>query len=334
MNHKSAIRNRVILGISLLVTVFAAMTSMKLGEMKIGYVHIFEFIMGTGDSQMADIIFSYRLPRVAVALAAGACLSVAGVIAQSIMRNPLAAPDTLGLTGGAGLAAVIVTLLFPGHFPILLTTAAFGGGIVAAVAVYLLAYRKGIAPVRLALVGIAVSAFCSSGIQLLISRSASNVSSALIWLGGSLWGRSWSQFIQMLPGLLILIPLVWILGLRLDVMRLGDSSAKNLGVGIERSRMLFLAIAVMLTGMAVAAVGTIGFVGLITPHIARRLVGPRHRILIPVAAVLGGLFILIADALGRGLLPPLEIPAGLIVSAIGGPYFLFLLWINAKRKSR
>ncbi|MFM9280505.1 FecCD family ABC transporter permease [Paenibacillus jiagnxiensis] len=332
MNNKSVIRNRIIFGVCLLVTVLAAMTSVKLGETEIGYVQIFKFMIGAGDPQTADIIFNYRLPRVAMALAAGACLSVAGVIAQSIMRNPLAAPDTLGLTGGAGLVAVVVTILFPGQSSSLLTMAAFGGGIAAAVAVYLLAYRKGIAPVRLALVGIAVSAFCSSGIQLLISRSASNVSSALIWLGGSLWGRSWSQFTQMLPGLLILIPLVWMLGLRLDIKRLGDATAKNLGVRIERSRLLFLAIAVMLTGMAVAAVGTIGFVGLITPHIARRLVGPRHRVLIPVAAVLGGLFILMADALGRGLLPPLEIPAGLIVSAIGGPYFLFLLWMNAKRK--
>lgn len=333
MNSKSTIRSRVVLGLCLLVTVLAAMTSIKLGETKMGYTQIFKIIVGAGDSQLADIIFSYRLPRVAVALAAGACLSVAGVIAQSVMRNPLAAPDTLGLTGGSGLAAVVVTLLLPGHYPSLLTLAAFGGGVASAVAVYLLAYRKGIAPVRLALVGIAVSAFCSSGIQLLISRSASNVSSALIWLGGSLWGRSWGQFIQMLPGVLILIPLAWLLSLRLDIMRLGDSTAKNLGVGVERSRVLFLTLVVMLTGLAVAAVGTIGFVGLITPHIARRLVGSRHRILIPVAAVLGGLFILMADALGRGLLPPLEIPAGLIVSAVGGPYFLFLLWRNSKRKS-
>jgi iron complex transport system permease protein len=257
---------------------------------------------------------------------------VAGVIAQSITRNPLAAPDTLGLTGGAGLAAVAVTLLFPGHFPFYLTAAAFVGGVAAAGAVYLLAYRKGIAPVRLALVGIAVSAFCSSGIQLLISRSTSNASAALIWLGGSLWGRTWNSFLQMLPGVLIFIPLAWMLGRWLDVIRMGDATARSLGLGVERTRMLFLTLSVLLTGSAVAAVGTIGFVGLITPHVARRLVGHRHTILIPVSAVLGGLLILIADSLGRGLLPPLEIPAGLIVAMIGGPYFIFLLARNAKRR--
>ncbi|MGG4494947.1 FecCD family ABC transporter permease [Brevibacillus reuszeri] len=333
MNRKSENRNFAVLALLLIVTSASAVLSMKLGSAAIGFTDILSAMIGMGNPEVSDLIYSYRLPRVAVALAAGACLSVAGVIAQSVMRNPLAAPDTLGLTSGAGLAAVIVTILFPGQFPPLLTMAAFGGGVVAAIAVYLLAYRKGIIPVRLALVGIAVSAFCSSGIQLLISKSTSNVSSALIWLGGSLWGRSWPQFMQMLPGLVILIPIVWYLGLRLDVLRLGDPLAKNLGVGVERTRMFFLAIAVMLTALAVSAVGTIGFVGLITPHAARKLVGSRHRILIPTAAVLGGLVILIADALGRGMLPPLEIPAGLLVSVIGGPYFLFLLWQRAKQRN-
>ncbi|WP_088833681.1 FecCD family ABC transporter permease [Paenibacillus tyrfis] len=324
-------RNAGILGLLALATLLLAIANIGIGDAKLGIGPILASLVGQGDPNTASIIFDYRLPRIALALLAGTGLAVAGVIAQGVMRNPLAAPDTLGITGGAGLAAVVVTLLFPLSAPSALMAAAFGGGIAAAFAVYLLAYRRGVAPVRLALVGVAVSAVCSSGIHLLVSRATPNVNTALIWLSGSLWGRSWDQVLQVLPWMLLLIPLAWLLAVHLDVIRLGDPVALGLGVKVELLRASLLAMAVALTGSAVAVVGTIGFVGLIVPHAARQLVGGRHRILIPTAALLGGLLVLVADALGRGLVLPVEIPAGLVVSAVGGPYFLYLLWRQSKR---
>ncbi|WP_127484697.1 FecCD family ABC transporter permease [Paenibacillus ehimensis] len=324
-------RNAGVLGLLSFATLLCAIANIGIGDAKLGIGPILASLVGQGDPNTASIIFDYRLPRIALALLAGAGLAVAGVIAQGVMRNPLAAPDTLGITGGAGLAAVVVTLLFPLSAPFALMAAAFGGGIAAASAVYLLAYRRGIAPVRLALVGVAVSAFCSSGIHLLVSRATPNVNTALIWLSGSLWGRSWDQVLQVLPWMLLLLPLAWLLAVHLDVIRLGDPVALGLGVKVELLRASLLAMAVALTGSAVAVVGTIGFVGLIVPHAARQLVGARHRILIPTAALLGGLLVLVADALGRGLVPPVEVPAGLVVSAVGGPYFLYLLWRQSRR---
>ncbi|MCU6795612.1 iron ABC transporter permease [Paenibacillus sp. WQ 127069] len=330
--HGADRRNSAIITLLIIAVAVSVMINIAIGDVRIHPEQLLRILAGSGDPQLSSIIVSYRLPRVALALLVGASLAVAGVIAQGVMRNPLAAPDTLGLTGGAGLAAVVVTLLLPHSVPSTLTTAAFMGGIIAACAVYALAYRHGIIPVRLALVGVAISAFCSAGIQLLVSKSLPNVNAALIWLSGSLWGRTWDQVLHMLPWVAIVIPLAWLMGLRLDIIRLGDLSAKGLGIHLEGTRVLLLVMAVLLTAAAVAAAGTIGFVGLITPHMARRLVGARHRVLIPVAALLGGLLVLIADALGRGLLPPLEIPAGLIVSVIGGPYFLFLLWRHSRRR--
>ncbi|ANY68113.1 iron-dicitrate transporter subunit FecD [Paenibacillus sp. BIHB 4019] len=315
------------------ITLLLILLNIAVGDTPISMGEIMKIMFGRGDAEASYVIWQYRMPRLLLALLVGASLAVSGVIVQAVMRNPLAAPDTLGITGGAGLAAVAITLLMPLSAPLVLTISAFIGGLAAAAAVYMLAYRTGIIPVRLMLVGIAISAFCASAVQLLVTRGFPNVSSALIWLSGSLWGRSWEQVSHLLPWVVILVPLAWILSIRMDIIRIGDLIGKGLGLRIEANRLLLLSIAIFLAGAAVSAVGTIGFVGLITPHLARRLVGARHRVLIPVAALLGGQLVLLADLLGRAIKPPLEIPAGLIVAMIGGPYFLFLLWKQSRLTS-
>ncbi|ASB90227.1 iron ABC transporter permease [Bacillus sonorensis] len=308
-----------------------ALINVAIGDENIPLGDIIKSLAGQGDPGTRFMVMEFRMPRVILAILAGGALAVAGVIAQSLMRNPLAAPDTLGITGGAGLGAVLVTVLFSQQSTIFLTGAAFSGSILAAVLVYSLAYRNGISPVRLALVGIAVNAFCHSGIQLLISRASPNVNSALIWLNGSLWGRSWDDVLSLFIWCCLLIPPVWLAGKPLDIIKSGDGIAAGLGISLEKTRFLLLAAAVMLTAAAVTAVGTIGFIGLMAPHIAKKLAGFESRILIPVSGMVGAIILLLADAAGRGLIPPIEIPAGLIAAVIGGPYFIYLLRREATR---
>ncbi|WP_077737095.1 FecCD family ABC transporter permease [Bacillus sonorensis] len=308
-----------------------AVLNLAIGDENIPLLDVLKALVGQGDPGVRFMVMEFRMPRIILAVLAGAALAIAGAIVQSLLRNPLAASDTLGITGGAGLGAVIVTVLFAQQTPLFLTGAAFLGSILAAVLVYVLAYRNGIAPVRLALVGIAVNAFCHSGIQLLISRASPNVSSALIWLNGSLWGRSWDHVLALFIWCCLLIPPVWLAAKPLDIMKSGDGVAASLGISLERTRGLLLAAAVTLTAAAVTAVGTIGFIGLMAPHIGRKLAGHESRILLPASGLIGGIILLAADAVGRGLIPPLEIPAGLIAAVVGGPYFIYLLRREAKR---
>ena len=305
--------------------------SLSLGDINIPPLDIITSFIGIGDPDLTSILVEFRLPRILLAILTGIGLAVSGVVVQSIMRNPLASPDTLGLSSGSGLAAVAVTILMPLASPSVLSAAAFAGGSLVFVIVYLLAYKKGVEPIRFALIGVAVSAFCSSGIHLLISKANPNVNAALIWLSGSLWGRTWDQLIGLLPWVVILVPLIWLLAARLDLIHLGDEVARGLGARVELIRLVLLASAVAMTAAVVSVVGTIGFVGLIIPHVAKRLVGPRHKQLIPTAALLGALFVLAADLIGRGIAPPIEIPAGLIIGIIGAPYFLYLLWRESKK---
>ncbi len=179
---------------------------------------------------------------------------------------------------------------------------------------------------RLALLGIAISAFLSSGIDFLLIVHPVEINTAMVWLTGSLWGgRNWEQVPFIFVTLLVLIPLAFWLAWRLDVMALGEQTATALGVSVGRTQMLALLTAVMLASISVSVSGTISFVGLLAPHLARLLVGSQHRWLLPVAASCGALLVLVADILARGIQPPLELPAGVLTSLIGAPYFIFLL---------
>jgi iron complex transport system permease protein len=315
-----------------IITIVFSVINIGIGAIKISPTEIMALLLGKGNPDYLFLIVEYRIPRIIVAVLVGCGLAVSGVIMQSTMQNNLAASDTIGVSSGAGLIAVIITLLFPSSAAGTISVAAFVGGAVAAVFIYLLAYRSGIEPIRLALVGIAVSAFCSAGIELLVSKANPNVNSALIWLSGSLWGRTWEDVFTLIPWIVVFLPLTWFLAIQMDVINLGDEMAKGLGIRVERIRLLLITCAVALAGSAVATVGTLGFVGLIGPHIARKLVGSRHKILVPTAGIIGSLLVLITDTIGRALIPPTEIPAGLIIAIVGAPYFLYLLKRESKRK--
>jgi iron complex transport system permease protein len=255
----------------------------------------------------------------------GIALAVSGAALQGVIRNPLAAPDVIGVTKGAGFAGMLLLITIPAAPAALVAPVAFVGGVVAAILVYVFAYKRGATPARIALVGIAVSAGFEAAIRFLLVRNPLDVNASLIWLTGSLFGRSMSAVYEILPWVVVLVPLLIMWSRKLDVLGLGDDLAAGLGEPVERTRRLIMITAVALASVSVAVAGTVGFVGLIAPHMARRVFGGRHLSSLPAAGLFGALLMIVADMLGRAVAPPLEIPAGLVTAAIGGPYFLYLL---------
>lgn len=325
----------VLLAVLLMIVIGLGLLGIRVGAVDLTWADIFRAFTGSGDSDRSYIVLNYRLPRIVLAVLVGAGLSVSGLASQAMLRNPLAAPDTLGVSAGAAFGAVSTVLLVPPESQSVWLTsiAAMAGGLIGGALVYMLSYQGGIDPVRLALVGVAVSACGSTLVQLLVTRSASNANTVLLWLNGSLWGRSWEQVLQAAPVLLIGFPLMWLLGRTLNVMALGDEASRGLGLPLEPMRLAILTLAILLASGSVAAAGTIGFVGLVAPHMARRLAGRDHRILVPAAALLGGALVLTADILGRIISPPVEFPAGLVTAAVGAPYFLYLIWREYRPRS-
>lgn len=274
-----------------------------------------------------EIILDSRWPRVAAALAAGGCLAMAGALTQTATRNPLADPGLLGVTSGAGAGAVMSLTLFPGAGWTGLLLGALTGGVVAAVLVFGLAARGGLDGVRLILVGLGVSAGGAAATTMFVVRTDPyNQAKAITWLGGSTYGTD--PFRVAVAAVVLLLAGAVVTGMRrdLDLVQLDPTTPRVLGVSLTPTRTLILLIAVACTIAATTAVGVIAFVGLVSPHLARLLVGSRHRHFIPLAVILGSLLVLVADTLGRTVIAPAQVPAGMVTALIGAPYFIWLLW--------
>ena len=329
--HKAKGRNLMVIGILGLLIVVAFMISMNTGFIKLTPLEVIRTLFGFGTEKQHLILFEFRLPRIVIAVLVGMGLAVSGCVLQGISRNALADPGILGINAGAGLAVMLFISFFPSTTatPVfLLPVLAFLGAGKTAVIIYSLAYKRheGISPMRLLLTGVAVAAGISSVMIVLTLRlSPENYQFVATWLAGSIWGSNWKFVLSLLPWILVLIPFVFSKARVLNVLNLGDLTAAGLGASIEKERRILLAAAVGLAGASVSVSGGIGFVGLIGPHLARQLVGSRHQFLIPAAALTGGLLVLVADTLGRWILQPSEIPAGIVVAVIGAPYFLYLL---------
>ncbi|WNS79033.1 iron chelate uptake ABC transporter family permease subunit [Domibacillus sp. DTU_2020_1001157_1_SI_ALB_TIR_016] len=323
-------RPLVLLFILTVLLLLLSAVSLGVGAVYISPLDIIADLAGTGASSHAFILHEYRLPRLYIAMIAGAGLAMAGAVLQGILRNPLASPDVIGVTKGAGLAAVIVIVLFPESPVFWLPVSAFLGAAAAAAALMLFAHKNGVKPATLALIGIALGAIFQAGIEYFMIKFPDDVNSTLLWLAGSLWGRGWEQVWMLLPSVPFGIAL-WLLSAKLDILHLGEDLATGLGQKTKQLRYVLLSLSVIIIGMCVAAIGSIGFIGLIAPHVARKLTGSRHKFLLPVSALIGALFLLAADSLGRGLFPPIEIPAGIVTAVIGAPYFLYLLRREGKK---
>lgn len=310
----------------------AIVANIGIGQYPIAPLDVVRTLFGKGLKQHDFIVNTLRLPRALLAFLVGTGLGVSGAILQGVTRNPLAAPDVIGVSAGAGVGAVAVILLVPGAKWAAIPPAALTGALAAAALTYLLGWKRGSNPIRLVLVGIGIAAICTALINLVISVSrTTRVAETMIWLTGSVYGRSWEHVRPMLPWLAVLLPLALIMARHLDALALGDDVARGLGSRIEWQRGLLLLIAVGLAGISVAAAGTVGFVGLMAPHIARQLVGPAHTGVIPASGLLGGFLVVAADLLGRNLFAPTEIPCGVITAAIGAPYFIYLLYRTRNR---
>ncbi|TYB47328.1 iron ABC transporter permease [Nonomuraea sp. PA05] len=272
-------------------------------------------------------VLDQRWPRVGAAVLAGAALAVAGAAVQAVCRNPLAEPGVLGVTTGAGVGAVSLITLAPMAGIWSMSAAAGAGALVSFGLVYGLAWRGGLSSDRLVLIGVAMQAACTAITVLIIVLSDPwNTAKALTWLSGSTYGRVPVQLVPVLLALALVVPLLVWLRRDLDLLALDEDTPRILGVPLEPVRLGALGGAVLLTSTAVSAVGVVAFVGLVAPHAARALVGAHHARVLPVAALLGAVLVSLADTLGRTVIAPAQVPAGLVTALIGTPYFVYLLW--------
>jgi len=316
----------LVLGLALAGVVGAAIAGALLGDTLLLTGDLANWLAGVAGPRVLFVL-DERLPRVAAALLAGTALAVAGVTVQAVCRNPLAEPGILGITAGAGVGAVTLLTLAPMAGVWLMSSAAGAGALVAFVLVYGLSWRAGLSSDRLVLIGIGVSAgFAALTTLIIVASDPWNTAKALTWLSGSTYGRSFEQLMPLVIALVVLAPLAGVVRRELDLLALDDDVPRVLGVRLERTRLLALVGSAVLTATAVSAIGVVGFVGLVAPHAARALVGGRHARVLPVAAALGALLVSLADTIGRWVIAPAQIPAGLLTALIGTPYFVWLLW--------
>jgi len=269
-------------------------------------------------------LMEYRLPRALLAIIIGGALAISGVLVQSVVRNPLASPDILGINNAAGLIAVTVLIFLPNLAFYWLPIFAFIGGVLSFILLWMICGFN-FRPIKMAIIGVALSALWAAISHYLMLTNPVEINTAMLWLTGSLWGRSWAYVNVVLPWLLLLLPLPFIFCRDLDTLGLGENKAATLGVSVNKTQILVLVLAVALSTTAVAICGPIAFLGLVAPHLARKLVGGRHRTLLPAAMLIGTLLLQISDILARVIDPPTELPAGILTAIIGAPYFFYLL---------
>ncbi|WP_339320041.1 iron ABC transporter permease [Paenibacillus sp. FSL R10-2734] len=316
-----------------LTCVVAALSllSLSVGGVSVPLKEVFASLTGRNAEASNLIIMQFRLPRITAAILIGAALAVAGALLQGVIRNPLASPDLLGVTGGASVAVVAFMTFVTGYSIHWVPFIAIGGALVATTINYVFAWNKGVSPFRLVLIGIGIStAMGALTTFLLISGPAYLAAQVLNWMTGSIYGTNWSYIEVLWPWVAIFIPLSLLLAKELNVQSLGEDVARGLGSRLQLSRMILLFYSVALAGAAVGVAGTISFIGLMAPHIARMLVGNSYKLIIPVSAFIGAVILLLADLAGRMLFQPLDVPAGVFTAGIGAPFFMYLLFKRKK----
>ncbi|RKL67340.1 iron ABC transporter permease [Salipaludibacillus neizhouensis] len=321
----------VLILLGLCISLFLALIlGPSLGNKLLSPLEVVRTIAGVSTGGNDFIVMNSRLPRTLVSILTGAALGLSGLILQGVIRNPLAAPDIIGVTGGSSVAAVAFITYLSGTLSLFyLPLAAVSGGIIVSVFIYMMSWKNGVTPIRLILIGIGVSAVMSAGttFMLVLSPSAS-AGQAYLWLTGSVYGASWEDVRTVAIVILVITPLVLLFSRSLNAQQFGDEVASGLGVKVEFHRMALLLFSVILAGVAVSAAGAIGFVGLIAPHIARALIGRQFAGLILSSALVGGLLVFSADLVARTVFYPIDIPAGVFTAGIGAPFFLYLLFKN------
>jgi ABC-type Fe3+-siderophore transport system permease subunit len=304
---------------------------MNVGKMNLSPLEVFKVIIGEGTSKQNLIVFDFRLPRIVLSILVGIGMGISGCIMQSLLKNDMASPGTLGISSGSGLFVLMYITLFASEgllSPILLPGLAFAGGLTAAFLIFMFAFRRGrdISPTGLILTGVAMgSGYSALSLMLTLRLDKQQYDFALRWQAGDLWGDDWSYIMVLLPWVLIICFYVFYRSNTLNTLNLGNQTASGLGVAIKREFIGLTIAAVALASGSVALGGNFFFVGMVSPHLARKLVGPNHKLLLPTTALVGALVILIADTLTRTISFGADIPTGIIITILVTPYFLYLL---------
>ncbi|MFJ7666848.1 FecCD family ABC transporter permease [Lysinibacillus sp. NPDC097195] len=327
-------KQRTWLTVWIVLTLLIFIMGISLGAASVSIDRILPILFGDGSFKESFVLFSVRLPRLFVLAAAGMALALAGAVLQGVTRNDLADPGIIGINAGAGVGITVFYLCVNGdlpHFTYILPVVGFLSAVLTALCIYFFSYKRnqGVQPVQLILIGVGVAAALSGVMMLLISSAErSDVQFIAQWLAGSVWGTDWPFLWALVPWLVICIPFILYKANVLNVLAMTEQTAIGLGMNIAKERLQLLLVAVALAAAAVSVTGGIAFIGLMAPHIAKQLVGPRYQFFLPITLCIGASLLMLADTIGRVVISSATVPAGIVVACIGAPYFLYLLRKN------
>lgn len=316
----------------IILILLACAWSMTSGEYKMSVGTFFKTLFGQGEYTDTLILMEFRLPRMLITILAGAALAMSGAILQSVTRNPLAEPGILGINAGSGFVIalfIVIGQVNAENFVYVLPIISMIGGILTAIIIFSFSYNRGegISPASMVLVGVGMAAALSGGSLTLMSTFDKDQSEFMAsWFAGNIWGDEWTFVIAFLPWVVILVPYLLFKSNVLNLLNTHQHIAQGVGVKIGKERIVLLLVAVILSSAAVSVAGAIGFIGLMGPHIAKSIVGPRHQLFLPISILIGALLLVVSDTLGKVILQPSGIPAGIVVAIIGAPYFLYLMY--------
>lgn len=332
INSNNIRKQWIALGVFSVLLFLGCTWSITSGEYNIPVERFFKTLIGQGDATDELILLDFRLPRMIITILAGAALSISGAIVQSVTKNPIAEPGILGINAGGGFAIALfiaIGKINADNFVYVLPLISILGGVTTALIIFIFSFNKneGVTPASMVLIGVGLQTALYGGSITIMSKFDDNQSEFIAaWFAGNIWGDEWPFVIAFLPWIIIIIPYLLIKSNTLNIIHTGDNIARGLGVRLSRERLILFFIAVSLSSAAVAVVGSISFIGLMGPHIAKRIVGPRHQLFLPIAILVGACLLVIADTIGKIALQPGGIPAGIVVAIIGAPYFLYLMY--------
>ncbi|NFN95715.1 iron ABC transporter permease [Clostridium botulinum] len=327
-------RFTLIIGVLIILIITTILIGLNMGSLAIEPSDVIKTLMGQGSKSHEIAIFKLRLPRIVIGILVGTALAMAGTILQGVTKNDLADSGILGINSGAALFVVIYIYIMNGNIYdgisnmtiFTMPIVALSGAIFGAFLIYILAWKNGINSSRLLLIGIGINVAFTSILTIFQLRfTTQEFNRVMAWTSGSIWGASWKYVLAVLPFILIFTLLTIYKARYLDVLNLGDEVATGLGVEVEKERRKLIIYAVILAGVATSVAGSIAFLGLVAPHIARKLVGPKHKKLILTSALVGSLILLIGDTIARNIIAPMELSVGIVVAIIGVPYFIYLM---------
>lgn len=315
--------------LTLAILFFLMLWSVTLGAVELSFQEVWDATFGRGDDRTLLVVQVLRWPRTLVAVGIGFALAISGGLFQGIARNPLVSPDIIGINAGATLAAVFFLVIFQTTTG--MPVATFIGAVCTAIVIYALSWRGGVSPNRLILVGIGIAAMTSAvSSYIMVIFPIEQVRPAIVWTMGSVYASNWGEVRVLWAVVLICLPLAALVMHPLRSMMLGDHVTKSLGVPLERTRLSIILIGCALAAVSVAIAGPIGFIALMVPHMARMIAGPHSPGVLFFTGVLGGIVLLISDVVAQHFLP-VTLPVGVVTSAVGAPYFLFLLYRSNKQ---